>query len=145
MKLSRIGLKILYQINERKVSISKSQILQDIFALNELDYKRNGYFVDFGATDGKEFSNTYLLEKEYNWTGILCEPSKGWHKSLEINRPNVIKDYRCVWSKSGEKIRFKECDTNTLSTIEGFENPRRQPLCQITIHSEDLKILNHKP
>ena len=39
MKLSRIGLKILYQINERKVSISKSQILQDIFVLNELDYK----------------------------------------------------------------------------------------------------------
>lgn len=121
MTISALNLKILYQINYKNLSISKSQIMQDFFVLNELGYKRNGYFVDFGATDGKEFSNTYLLEKEYDWTGILCEPSKGWHKSLEINRPNIIKDYRCVWSKSGEKVRFKECEANTLSTIEEFE------------------------
>ena len=121
LTLTNLDLKILLLINYKNLSISKSQIMQDFFVLNELGYKRNGYFVDFGATDGKEFNNTYLLEKEYDWTGILCEPSKGWHKSLKINRPNIIKDYRCVWSKSGEKVRFKECEANTLSTIEGFE------------------------
>lgn len=121
MKLSALALKILYQINYRNLSISKSQILQDIFVLNELKYKNNGYFVDFGATDGIEHSNSYLLEKEYNWNGILCEPSKGWHKSLKLNRPNAIIDHRCVWTESGKKIKFKECDINTLSTIEGFE------------------------
>ena len=121
MELTALDLKILYQINYRDLSISKSQILQDIFVLNELKYKNNGYFVDFGATDGIEHSNSYLLEKEYNWNGILCEPSKGWHKSLKQNRPNVIIDHRCVWSESGKKINFKQCEINTLSTIEGFE------------------------
>ena len=62
-----------------------------------------------------------MLEKEYNWNGILCEPSKGWHKPLKQNRPNVIIDHRCVWSESGKKINFKQCEINTLSTIEGFE------------------------
>ena len=61
MKLSALGLKILYQINYRNLSISKSQILQDIFVLNELKYKNNGYFVDFGATDGIEHSNSYFI------------------------------------------------------------------------------------
>ena len=51
MKLSRIGLKLLYHINERNVSNSKSQILQDIFVLNELEYKRNGYFVEIFEFD----------------------------------------------------------------------------------------------
>ena len=47
MELTALDLKILYQINYRNLSISKSQILQDIFVLNELKYKNNGYFVDF--------------------------------------------------------------------------------------------------
>ena len=63
MELTALDLKILYQINYRDLSISKSQISQDIFVLNELKYKNNGYFVDFAATDGIEYSNSYLLEK----------------------------------------------------------------------------------
>lgn len=42
---------------------SKAQFRQDIFVLAELALKREGYFVEFGATDGLCLSNTYLLEK----------------------------------------------------------------------------------
>ena len=41
----------------------KSQLGQEIFALIENDFKRDGYFIEFGATDGLELSNTHLLEK----------------------------------------------------------------------------------
>ena len=31
---------------------SKSQLRQDLFVLNQLNFKKGGYFVEFGATNG---------------------------------------------------------------------------------------------
>lgn len=65
---------------------NKSQIFQDLFVLSELDAKRDGFLIEFGATNGVDLSNTFLLEKKYNWKGILAEPAIVWHKNLEKNR-----------------------------------------------------------
>jgi hypothetical protein len=62
--------KFLKAINADLLRSSKAQLRQDIFVLNELNFKRDGYFVEFGATNGVDLSNTYLLEKGYNWKGI---------------------------------------------------------------------------
>lgn len=40
-----------------------------------LNYK-DGIYIEAGANNGVEGSNTIFLEKELNWTGILIEPSK---------------------------------------------------------------------
>jgi len=57
-----------------------SQNYQDVFVLYQTKYKRDGYFVEFGATDGKIISNSLLLEQKYGWKGILSEPNPVWHK-----------------------------------------------------------------
>lgn len=62
---------------------SKSQIRQDLFVLAELNFKTNGFFVEFGATNGIDLSNSHLMEKEFGWKGILAEPAKCWHKDLK--------------------------------------------------------------
>ena len=98
---------------------SKSQIEQDLFVLHELDNKRNGYFVEFGATNGLDLSNTHLLEKEFGWTGILAEPAHIWHNDLLKNRSCHI-SFDCVWSKSGETLEFNEVSAAELSTIDSF-------------------------
>jgi len=98
---------------------SKSQLGQDMFVLSELGFKKDGYFVEFGATNGVDLSNTYLLEKDLGWTGILAEPAKVWAEALTKNRKCHI-DYDCVWSTSGEVLEFNEVNAAELSTISTF-------------------------
>jgi len=104
---------------------SKSQLRQDLFVLSELGFKQDGYFIEFGATDGITLSNTHLLEEKFNWKGILAEPAKLWHKKLESNRKAFI-DKNCVWKTSGETLLFNEVDDEShngeLSTIDSFSN-----------------------
>lgn len=95
----------------------KSQLGQEIFALNENNFMQNGFFVEFGATNGLDLSNTYLLEKEFGWSGILAEPAKLWHQDLRKNRACII-DHRCVWGKSKEILSFHEAENAEFSTIQ---------------------------
>src|SRR5215475_12583513 len=60
----------------RLLKDSHSQLRQDIFVLSELNFKRGGFFVEFGAADGLQLSNTYLLEREFGWHGIVAEPAR---------------------------------------------------------------------
>lgn len=91
------------------VGFSTSQLGQDLFAANEAIERQvsQGYFVEFGAANGKLFSNTWLLEKKLNWTGILAEPASKWHSDLERNRACII-DKRCVTDRTGEFVPFLE-------------------------------------
>lgn len=101
---------------------SESQLRQDLFVISVLGFKKKGYFVEFGATDGKHFSNTYLLENHFLWTGILAEPAKIWHDKIERNRPKVLIDKRCVWKESGKTLTFRETRQPELSTLAIVEN-----------------------
>lgn len=96
---------------------STAQHRQDIFVLSQLHFKRGGFFVEFGATNGLDHSNTYLLEKEFGWNGILAEPALCWHDALRRNR-EVSVDTRCLWKESNQTISFYETDAADLSTIE---------------------------
>lgn len=49
--------------------------------IEELLPFKNGYYVEIGANDGRSFSNTYVLEKTRNWSGMLIEPIM--HKHFE--------------------------------------------------------------
>lgn len=112
-------LEILSLNNKNCGSISNAQLAQDLFVLDYLKQKRNGFFVEFGATDGQYLSNTFLLEKEFGWTGILAEPAKAWRDRLHKNRDCII-DHRCVWSKSDEVLTFNETREGELSTVDLF-------------------------
>ncbi len=96
---------------------SKSQLFQDYFALYCNQRSPSGFFVEFGACNGVEGSNTLLLERDFKWNGLLAEPGRQWHSDLQINRKCSV-DHRCVFSSSGKSIDFIEC--GQLSTIESF-------------------------
>ena len=105
----------------KNFQISKSQIFQDLFVLFCLDGMRNGTFVEFGAADGVNLSNSYMLENHFGWKGILAEPAHDWHDKIRKSRSAIL-ETRCVWSKTGERLQFRETPYGELSTIEQFAN-----------------------
>lgn len=136
----------------KNLSESKGQLYQDLFVLDHLSWKKNGYFVEFGATDGINLSNTYILEKIFNWNGVLAEPGQNWHQSLEKNRSCKISK-ECVWTTSGEEIQFLESEYPEFSTIEQFQDydgltSSRNPSSKYrvnTISLEDLLKQSQSP
>ncbi|MFY2822321.1 FkbM family methyltransferase [Ruegeria sp. MALMAid1280] len=101
--------------------ISRAQLKQDIFVLLKKKFKKGGFFVEFGATNGLDLSNTFLLEKSFGWNGILAEPAPMWHEALKKNR-DVSLDFDCVWRETGEILEFNMANEGELSTLNSFSD-----------------------
>jgi FkbM family methyltransferase len=82
-----------------------SQFGQDKIVLEYLQHKRNGFFVEIGASDGILLSNCYLLEESYNWDGICIEPIPYKFEKLQKNRKCKCID-KAVFSKSDLEVDF---------------------------------------
>lgn len=105
----------------QKKTLIKSQLYQDIFAEFIMQGENEKTFFEFGATDGFELSNSYTLENEYKWTGVLSEPSPQWHEALKQNRPKTKIITDCVWSESEKELNFFISDVGVLSSLEEFK------------------------
>ncbi len=84
---------------------STSQLGQDLWVLEQTNFKRNGFFVEFGATDGVRLSNTFLLEQEFGWRGICAEPNPRMFEKLQRNRRCLVTD-ACLGATSGDSVEF---------------------------------------
>lgn len=100
---------------------SRGEIFQDIFVALCSNPERQGFFVEFGATDGIQGNNTWLLEKSLGWKGILAEPAKIWYSNLARNRDCLI-SHDCVWSETGKSIEFTQAPHAGFSTISDYAN-----------------------
>lgn len=110
-----------------------SQIGQDKFVLNILKQKRNGVFLEIGAGDAIAISNTYTLEKFYDWTGIMVEYEEQHLESYKKHRPNSMHiiqdattvDYRSVLdaNKMPVNMDYLQIDlhVDTRSTLTALE------------------------
>jgi FkbM family methyltransferase len=85
--------------------LSTSQLGQDLWVLERTEYKRGGYFVEFGATDGVRLSNTYLLETEFDWRGLCVEPNPKLFARLRENRRCKVGN-ACVGARTGDVVEF---------------------------------------
>ena len=124
---------------------SKSQLAQDIFVASMTNEKESNFFVEIGATDGVNISNTHLLEKELNWKGILVEPASIWQKDLKSNR-NCIIDKRCIYIKTGEKLPFLVVEKKGIAEpgLSSMEKYARNGDWASNIRINNSKLYNHK-
>lgn len=95
-----------------------SQLGQDLAVIDFYKEKKNGFFVEIGAVDGIDISNTYLLEKRYDWKGICVEAIPDKFEKLKINRPNSKCISKAVFNKTGLKLPFSIC--HSLELVSGI-------------------------
>src|SRR5438132_687242 len=110
-----------------------SQASQDIFALIMLKHKKHGVFVEIGTNDPIYHNNTYVLEKDYGWSGLLIEYEANFASAYQQQRPNskyIIDDARNINyrefldnNKFPENIDYLQIDldVNNRSTLDVLE------------------------
>ena len=71
----------------RKIQ-TPAQMGQDLWVLQNLHMRcGRGTFVEFGARNGVEHSNTLYFERTLGWRGILVEADPTQYRNLQTNRP----------------------------------------------------------
>ena len=68
-----------------------SQSMQDIFVLSMLNGKKNGVYVEIGADKPKVINNTYLLESEFDWSGVSFELDDD-----KVTNFNEVRKNKCI-------------------------------------------------
>jgi len=90
---------------------SYSQDQQDVYLYDKFFRNiKNGFYVDIGAHDGVNLSNTYFYEL-LGWTGICIEPLKSPYSSLIVNR-----NCKCI----NGVISDKDDEYVDFCSIEGY-------------------------
>lgn len=66
-----------------KIQENFSQAYQDMFVLSVTKGKKEGTFLEIGAFEASFISNTFLLEREFDWKGVSIDIEKSAQRSFE--------------------------------------------------------------
>ena len=124
-----------YYLYNNIMFFSESQ--QDKFILYVLKTKRDGYFIEIGSNHPININNTWKMENELNWKGIMVEYNKDFLSLYKKYRPNSIHvindatqvDYVNLLKENifPNIIDYLQIDlevnnNSTLSVLEYFDN-----------------------
>ena len=111
------------------------QSAQDLFVLTCLKGKRNGVFVELGSNDPIVINNTWPLERDYDWTGLMVEYDRAWAPKYISTRPKSHAilddatriDYVAEFASLGFprdidylQIDLEPSNGSTINTLEKF-------------------------
>ena len=88
----------------------------DIKMLDYINYK-NGFFIECGANDGVNQSNTWYFEKKLNWHGILVEPVRNVFDQLKENRSKKNYFFNNILTSFANKKKFIKMIYNNKDTL----------------------------
>ena len=106
-----------------------------MFVIFSSKQKKNGFFIEIGVGNGVDLSNSLLLEKKYNWKGILCEPDIRNFENIEKFRKSILVK-SMITEKCNKNVEFflnNDPYSSSFQNIKGTEEK---------IYSKSL-CLNH--
>jgi FkbM family methyltransferase len=138
--------------NQRRKSLSQAG--QDFWVFGEaFNGKRRGFFLEIGSADGIALSNTFLLEKRYDWQGICIEANPEAYRDLvRVRRAKCLN--LCVDKKAGRVELFQEGLLSTImhgdteQSCESWQGRRTisidaKPLIDILHHNAAPRIIDY--
>lgn len=138
------------------------QAEQDKFVLNILKNKTKGFFLEIGSGHPININNSYILERNYNWRGIMIEISDQWLNDYKNTRPNSIHiindatkiDYYNLFETNNVplnidylQIDLEASNGSTLNTLKKLDNEvmDKYKFSTITIEHNCKEGLSHIP
>ena len=110
--LAYYGSILAYKTNFKKLKF-QGLSLQDMMAYIYMQKKNFGFYIDIGANDGLNASNTYIFE-QLGWKGVCIEPQPDVFKKLR--RFRKCDCYNVALSScSNESVDFFKADNSSLS------------------------------
>jgi len=100
--------------------------------------KKNGTYIELGAIDGVDFTNTKFFEDTLNWTGILIEPNPNMFKYLKQHRPNNFL-FNDLVSCDTEELKFKYFIEGGDVAVSGVESSLTEYHEQWFCHKKELQ------
>jgi hypothetical protein len=94
----------------------------DAFALDILEYKRNGYYVEMGSAGPIQGNTTYKMESEYDWTGVGFDLDQ-----KNVDEYNAVRKNPCLLE---DATKF-----NYLKYFEENNYPKQIDYLQVDIES----------
>jgi hypothetical protein len=94
----------------------------DLFALDILEYKRNGYYVEMGSAGPINGNTTYKMESEYDWTGVGFDLDQ-----KHVDEYNAVRKNPCL---KEDATKF-----NYLKYFEENNYPKQIDYLQVDIES----------
>ena len=121
-----------------------SQLDQDKWVNSVLGNKQDGFFVELGASNGVELSNTLFFERFLGWNGICIEPNPKFKDELSKNRKCHICNF-CVSSIDDRELDFSVCGyTSGLIETAGPFTKKKDSIIKVKTKTMEsiLKMYN---
>jgi FkbM family methyltransferase len=130
----------------------------DVLLADAIGRLRGGTFIELGGNDGLQASNSFLLEQELGWRGILIEAIPELAAEAQRNRPDAIvvcaaatSSTQCAiigmeYADLTSKVRAGANDvmvaTTTISTVIDRVTPGDAPdLLSIDVEGHELEVI----
>ena len=132
MRFARIGLppfwayqdfqEELAPLLERYGAEQNSRWNEELMIRDFLQDRRDGFFLDVGASHYQQDSNTYYLEKELGWSGIAIEPQTQYAADYTQHRPRTRFVSMFASDVAGRQIKLFTTpnDLRVASSTAGF-------------------------
>jgi FkbM family methyltransferase len=96
-------------------------IIDDVFR-----GKKGGYFIELGACDGFSDSNTYVLEKHFDWQGLLIEPNPAEFKKITETYRRTSTPVQLAVDPDGGQLEFLIDGQMSGLLVEEADNSRER-------------------
>lgn len=118
----------------------RAQNGEDRWLDNFFEHKRNGFFVEVGAFDGINLSNSYHFE-QIGWTGVLIEPDPDKAALCRSNRPGS-RTYQCAAAGSPEisEVTFFRVESGEVYSTTKLTGDHARRIDQMALASMPISV-----